>query len=620
MRSQMSRLFLAALLSGCGFLTTFYWYKSTEKSVTTTGAVPLAQVGKVGDEVLRRSATRLLWRAVNTGDTLYNGESIRTSERGEVRIQFEDGRFIDLESDSMIVLQKSKGEIALNLMEGSIFVNAKSAEGAADPSGAARAPALVLNSTQGKVDLTGASASLAKGKGNQVDVQVLEGKANIQGKDGKRQEILKGAGGALGDKGLVFDQQKLQILSPPLDKPVYVNSEADSKVTFQWKGFSPQWKVSLWSGSRRKDMTERGQVEATPDTILSQFSLGKHFWKLVAKDPKTNQVVGESPVYKLDVIGRIAPSVIFPTADAKIQLTQPTYDMNFKWQKGDDTRQITLEVATDSSMTKKLSTKSFTEQDQFLLPQLKEGEYFWRISAYFEGSDKPLIGKVQKFSLQQPAKVVPKEPAQIAWVTPAATTVQYFIKEPLLQIDWIAKTRSEDIVQWHLKIQDVAGSPESAKQLDSKEASQKVVLPKAGEYKMFVEALNKDGEVIGKSSERVMALKVTPLLKSPQFLPLNTELKAKEDGRSEIKWETIAGAKEYTLIVKNSVGKELMRKKYPTAATNLKNLMPGSYQLQVLAIDEYGRSSEENPARTLLVPELSNVRAPTNFRVKVQEE
>lgn len=620
MRSQLSRLFLAALLSGCGFLTTFYWYKSTEKSVSTSGAIPLAQVGKVGEEVLRRSATRLLWRAVNTGDTLYNGESIRTSERGEVRIQFEDGRFIDLESDSMIVLQKSKGEIALDLMEGSVFVNAKSADGAADPSGATRAPALVLNSNQGKVDLTGASASLAKGKGNQLNVQVLEGTANIQGKDGKRQEILKGAGGALGDKGLVFDQDKLQILSPSLDKPVYVNSEVDSKVTFQWKGFSPSWKVSLWSGSRRKEMTERGQVEATPNTIQSQFSLGKHYWKLVAKDPKTNQVVGESPVYKLDVVGRIAPSVIFPTADAKIQLNQPAYDMNFKWQKGDDTRQITLEVATDPSMIKKLATKSFTHEDQFLLPQLKEGEYFWRISAYFDGSEKPLIGKIQKFSLQPPAVVVPKEPAQIIWVTPASTTTQYFVKEPLLQIDWVAKTRNEEIVQWHLKIQDVAGSPESAKQLDSKEPSQKVVLPKAGEYRFFVEALNKDGEIIGKSPERIMALKVTPLLKSPQLLPLNTELKAKEDGRSEIKWETIDGAKEYILIVKNKEGKELMRKKYPTTGTSLKNLMPGTYQLQVLATDEYGRNSEEIQIRNLLVPELSNVRAPSNFRVKVKDE
>lgn len=619
MRSQFSRLFVAAFLSGCGFLATHYWYKMTEKPVSTLGAIPLAQVGKVGDEVLRRSATRLLWRTVNTGDTLFNGESIRTSERGEVRIQFDDGRFIDLEPDSMIVLQKTKGEIALDLTEGSIFVNAK-ATGGPDEPGATRGPALVLNSNQGRVDLSGASASLAKGKGNQLDVQVLEGSANFQGRDGKRQEIFKGSGGAVGEKGITFDPSKLQIISPSLDKPVYINSEIDSKVTFQWRGFSPQWKVSLSSGSRRKDMTERSFTEVNPTTILSQFSLGKHYWKLIAKDPKTNQVVGESPVYKLDVVGRLAPSVIFPTADAKIQLNQPTYDMNFKWQKGDETRQITLEVATDISMTKKLAVKSFTTEDQFLLPNLKEGEYFWRLSAYFEGSDKPVFSRIQKFALQQPAKILPKEPAQIAWVTPLSFTVQYFVNDPSLKLDWIAKTRGEEIVQWHFKIQDVVGSPESAKQIDSKEGSQKVVLPGAGEYRMFVEALNRDGEIIGKSTERVISLKVTPLLKSPQLLPLNVDLKAKEDGRSEIKWEIIGGAKEYILIVKSSEGKELVRKRYSTTNTSLKNLMPGYYQLQVLSVDEHGRNSLEVPARTLLVPDMSSVRAPTNIRVKVKEE
>lgn len=620
MRSQLGRLFWAALLSGCGFLTTFYWYKSTEKSMASSGAIPLAQVGKVGDEVLRRSATRLLWRSVNTGDTLYNGESLRTSEKGEVRIQFDDGRFIDLESDSLIVLQKSKGEIALDLLEGSVFVNAKATE-TPGKSGPQKAAGLVLNSAQGKVDLTGASASLAKGKGNQVDVQVLEGKAKIESRDGQTRDILKGSTGALGDRGLSSTQQNLQIISPTLDKPVFIDALNQSKVAFQWSGFPANLKVSLWAGYRRKDMSERGTTDSAPDRLSAPFSLGKHYWKLVAKDPKTDQVVAESPIYKMEVFGRIAPSVIFPTADAKIQLNQTTtYDMTFQWQKGDETKQITLEVASDPNMKNRLAVKNFETQDQFLLPQLKEGEYFWRLSAYYEGSDRPIFGKIQKFTIQQQAKIIPKEAAQIAWVTPESATIQYFVKEPLLQLQWAAQSREEEIVQWRFKVQDVAGSQESAKQFDSKEPKQRIVLPQAGRYRVAVDALGKDGEVIGKSSERIVSIQVTPLLKSPQILPLNVELRAREDGRSEVKWESISGAKEYVLVVKSSEGKELMRKKYANTGTSLKNLMPGKYLVQVLSVDEYGRNSEELTARTLLVPEFSNVRAPTNFKVKVNDD
>lgn len=618
MGSNWQRLLMAAFLSGCGFCFTYIWYVSTEKKITANDEAPLAQVGKVGNEVRRRPSTRLLWHEVTTGDSLYNGETIRTADGGEVRIQFEDGKFIDLESESMIVLKRSQGEIALDLMTGSLFVNAQidNNKDLADPT---KTIGLVLNSAQGKVDLSGSSATLAKGKGNTVDVQVLEGTAKIQNKDGKSQDLIKGSSGAIGESATNFNQQNLKILSPSLEKPTFIDPDQDSKIAFQWKGFPPSSKVTLWTGERRKDLKEKSTTE-NADKITLKMPLGKHYWKLVAMDSSSFKVVAESPVYKLDVIGRFPPTVMFPTADAKLILENQNYDMNFKWQKGDEAQYVALEVATDANMKNKLVAKTFSEENEFVLAALTEREYFWRMSAYYKDTEKPVIGKIQKFSIQKPVREIPKEPAKISWVTPLTTTTQYFLTEPTMQLAWKADSRQNEIKEWRLQAQETEAGEESLQKFTLTESQIKTKLAKAGAYLVFAEAIDKDGKVIGQSPTRTLTVQNIPILNSPQILPLNSDLKALDDGRSDIQWESIVGAKEYLLIVKNEAGKEMARKKYSQPQTSLKNLMPGKYFLQVLAVDQYGRMSNVLPAKTLLVSDKSNVRAPSNFRVKVKDK
>lgn len=627
MRSQWRRLFWAAFLSGCGFAATITWYKSTEKSTRTRSEIPLAQVGKVGDEVLRRSATRLLWNSVSTGDSLFNGETIRTSDKGEIRIQFEDGRFIDLEADSMIVLKKNQGEIALDLMEGSLFVNAQATlptqANEADSSSAANAKqktGLVVNSGQGKVDLTGSSANLARGQGTALDVQVVEGKAQFQNKNGQTQEITKGHSSALSSLGLTSQQLNLKILSPSIDQPTLVDPQIENKLTFQWKGFPTNAKVILLSGQRRKELQEVGSTDGQSDKIIASIPMGKNFWKLIAKDVLTSKVVAESSIYKLDVIGRFAPTVIYPTAELQVLTTNPVYDMSFKWQKGDEAKKVFLEVATDLTFKNKILNQSFTSEDQFLLSKLKDGDYFWRMSAYYADTEKPIIGKIQHFIIKKPAPELPKEPARIGWLTPETSTVQYFVNEPTLQLQWKAETRTDEIKSWQLLVLENGARPEEQQKINTQEPQVKTRLSKPGQFKILVIALNKEGKSIGQSSERTMTLQSFPLLSSPRILPFEGELKAFDDGRTDLTWENINGAKEYNLVIKNQSGHELARKKYSSAQTNLKGLLPGKYMLQVMAIDQYGRSSEEPPSRILVVPDKSNVRAPSNFRVKVKDK
>lgn len=603
MKKEWKRLLVAALSSSSVFIGTWYWYQASDTRNSSHGnEKPLAYIGKVIDDIQRRPSSRLLWQLVNTGEPLYNGEAIRTSDRGEVRIQFVDSdRYLDLEPESLIVIKKSEGEIALDLMEGSLFVNAKA--GGSDTN----APGLVLNSANGKVDLSQASASLSKGKGNSIDVQVVEGKASIKGSDGKK-------------KDLTTNTTEIKIISPLPQKTIAMDAESPHPIPFQWSGFPNNTKVSLWVGSNRKQLKQINSAQQNESKIMASLPFGRHYWKLVATS-KEGTVVAESPIYRNEVLARYAPTVIFPTADAEIPATKTPFDLTFKWQKGDDTRQINLEVWADADLKQKIASKTFSTEESFLVPSLKPGTYYWRMSSYFTDSDKPVIGKVQKFAVKPTqevqAKIEPKPivPVEVNFTIPETKYTQYYVEKPAVDLSWKAN-KAEEVASWKVKLQEENADPASAETVVVKDTKFTAPVTKPGRYIASIEAVNKEGKVLGATTSQVLTVSPLPLLKAPKLLPEEGALQASSDGRTQIQWQAVEGAKEYWLTVRKN-GKEVKRTKYTSLNTGLRNLLPGEYELELSAMDSYGRASEQGSVRTLIVPDKSNVKAPTLKKIKV---
>lgn len=609
--SNFKRLFTAAILSSSVFGATYYWYKHSEVRYSYSGDErALAYVGKVIEDIQRRPASRLLWQSVETGEALYNGEAIRTPSNGEVRIQFANSdRYIDLEADSLIVIKQSEGDIALDLMEGSLFVNAKTGSGEAETMG------LVLNSGGSKVDLSNASATLSRGSNNKLDLQVLDGKASVKDKSGKSQELKSGDSGALGQEGLVFNQDSLKIQSPIPSKIIYRLPETSGSVRFQWSGFPQNSKVQLWTGSTRKSLQlSKTTSDLTANELEHNINLGKFYWKLVATNEQ-GKILGESPVYRNEILPRMTPAVIFPQADAKIPVTTDLFDLSFKWQKTDQTQSMTLEVWSDENLQQLVTEKNFTVEDNFTVPSLKEGSYYWRLNTRFIDDEKPFIGKVEKFTIYKQILQKTKAQVDVAWGMDESENTQFFISEPQLNLKWNA-SKPEEVAQWRLKIIDEALGLDQqiVKQFDSNQSQLPVAKP--GRYIASIEALDKEGDVIGSALPRKIEVSPLPLLPTPQFVNEGTNLQASNDGKMDLQWKETPGAKEYILsIFKN--GKELRKSNYSKSSTSLKNLMPGEYEVQLQAVDIHGRPSEGSDTRKIIVPDKSGLKAPSLKKIKV---
>lgn len=623
MRSHVNRLSLAFFLSSLSFFGTYFWHKkATENLDRTLGGSTtalIAQVSNVANDVQKNQSSQLMWMKVNTGDQLYDGDSIQTSSRGEVRIQFDDGRYIDLEPDSLIKLEQLQGEIALNLVEGALFVKGNSESSGNEN----HSPNLVLASASGKVDLSKSSASLTKDK-NQSDVnlQILEGKANLLGKDGKTKEIASGQGGKIGSNGVSDEDYNLKVLSPALQKPFYTDPEMSRPIVFKWTGYPKEWKVKLHIGSSRKELKEdTSAVALGHQSVSTKLNVGTHYWKLVALDAKANKILTQSQIFKTEVKIRYAPLVVFPAADALLPMPTFPMDMTFKWQKVDKNSHVILEVSKDQNFSQKIITKTFSEEESFILPNLNVGTYYWRMSAYYEGDDRPHIGKVQKFSLEKIAKTMPKDPVQVAWNLKDQTT-QYFVGKPSLELSWTPQNRKDDVALWKLKLTSEGTSPAVTTQYDVKSLSFTTPVAKPGRYIASIEAVDKDGNVIGASEAKTIAVAPLPLLTAPKLLPNNgATILASADGAASISWEAIKGAKEYLLTVQNLTENKIKEFKLQKNQAIFKpqTLSPKNhYQVRVQAIDEHGRKSPEGEYIKLDVPNESNIQAPKLKGIKIK--
>ncbi len=341
----------------------------------------------------------------------------------------------------------------------------------------------------------------------------------------------------------------------------------------------------------------------------------------MAKDPKTQTVKAESPVYKTEYIARYAPTVIFPIADAKIPMETFPMDLSFKWQKGDQNNRVTLEVSEDPMMQKKIIAKTFAKEESFVLPNMKEGIYYLRMSAFSDDSP-PLVGRVQKFTLEKIAKTQPKNPVQVVWNLAPQGEQQFFIKEPQLDLSWKAANRQEDVTNWKLKIQAENSFPEITSQWDLKTPQMKAPLAKAGRYIASVQAYDKDGQLIGESEKKSFAVVEKPYLQSPEFIKsANGTLMAQADGSADLQWNAIQGAQEYILTVQNMTenkSKEFKLKnnkaQFKSQTLNPKN----TYQIKIEAIDQFGRKNKDSKFVKLEVPQESNIQAPKLKGIKIK--
>lgn len=593
MKKHLYRLLTAAIISSSVFAGTYAWYTATDKSnLISNDEKPVAFVGTLTDEIQRRQASRLLWQIVKQGEALYDGEAIRTGSKGEVQILFtENNRHLDLEPESLIVIKRSKGEISLDLIEGSLFV--AQAQEDSTQSETSPAPTLVLQSKNGKIDLSKASASLSKESGKDLKIQVLEGSASVNDGTGNLNELTQ--------------LESIKVISPAAGKDLFLNADSPEKLSFKWEDNKEFKKISLYTGSSRRKLNKIDNLDLTKNEISASLPFGNLYWKLVAENQKGQSV--ETPIYKNKVIARYSPTVVYPVADQHVASEVLPANIQFLFANVDQAKSVVLEVWTDANLKNKLLTENVSQSSTVNLANLKEGTYYYRASSYFADTETPYTSKVQKFDITKKAPTF----VNIEFVN-LQDKPFYFVEKPNLKFNWTSENNSV-VSTWKVKLYQEGEDPSTVQPILLQQPKYEATVPSKGRYIASIEAVNAYGESIGNKISSPLTVEPLPLLKAPEFNQKGI-LQAQNDGTTQISWNEISGAKEYWIaIYRNNV--EIKKIKYLRTASSLKNLLPGEYELEMYAIDEYGRTGALSEKRKLIVPDSSSIRAPTLKKIQV---
>lgn len=595
-KQPYGRFLIAGLISltSLGLVLAWY-YLSAPENKTVSDQQPIAIVKKIKEEVDRRPAKRQVWQTINKGEVVYSGEAIRTAKSSEVKIQFLDGsRSIDIEPESIVlILQSANKEFSLDLMEGGASV-------VADKTDADGKLNLIQNGKT--VELKGA-ATLSKSGSGGLEIQ------SDDDSDGKNPFFA------------VMNDQKLmgfKLLQPQKDINLLIDIDKPT-VDIVWSGIPAGFKTKIALG------TERNNLNQTFETSTSEFQLklpsGFYFYKLYFTNPATGQMVGESKLQRLKISDRKFPVFVSPTANQFItivnQSVDPKYRMLFDWTDGEFITKYILEVAKDKILKDKVLTQSFVDKTNFE-QELSPGDYYIRISAHFEGEEKPLAGKIEKFTVSLDKKIDPTTIGLdlIKWGQNADP--QFYIGQPELALNWQSEL-GKKIAEYRVTLQNTDEPHAPPQEIRSTELKLKTKLFKPGRYLASIQGVDDGENVIANSQKKMFQVKELDMVKPPVILGEEI-LKANPDGDITVKWNLAVGAYKYKVRVIDEQGKPIQDKLLDSAqadSAQFTELMPGAYKLELAGIDMLGRAGEV-ASRKIEVPDTSSLGAPKIKKLKVK--
>ena len=596
MNEQLRRFLMAGMISATSLGLVVGWYFIFEpENKNVTNQQPIAVVKKIKEEVDRRPAKRQVWQAIATGEPVYSGEAIRTAKGSEVKIQFLDGsRSIDIEPESIVmIIQSANKEFSLDLMEGGASVIADKADAGGKFN-------LIQNGKS--VELKGAATLSKSGTGG------LE----IQSDD-------TGAGG--NPFFAVMNDNRLsgfKLVQPLKDKSALIDANKPT-VDMIWAGVPAGFKTRIAIGTDRSNLSQ--SFETADLNFALNLPAGFYFYKLYFTNPATGQVVGESKLQRLKIDERKFPVFVNPTANQFIQIVNqsanPKYKMLFDYTEGEFVNKFLLEVATDSQLKNKVVNQAFNKKTTHEL-DLSPGDYYFRMSALFEGETKPISGKIEKFTISVNRKIDPSTIGVnlISWGE--VLEQQFFIDQPELAMNWKSEL-GKKIAEYRIKLQSQDDPYAPAQEVRSRDLQTKTKVFKPGRYIASIQGVDQGENVIANSQKRFFTVKELDMVKPPVILGEEI-LRANKDGDLTVKWKLANGAYKYKLRIIDEMGQQSNGQLLDNAQAEtitFKDLMPGIYRLELAGVDMLGRTGEV-ATRKIEVPEISSLGAPKIKKLKVK--
>lgn len=392
MKTNIVRTIIALAISITGvFLSYYLLYPDIGQRQSGKNLIAMAKVINVINDVKKQGSDKLIWEPIRKGDLLYLGEKLKTSPFSSSKIEFIDnGASIDIEPDSLIIVNKNNQKLSLQVLEGSLFVSSNK-----------EIPNLSVTSGE-------KSENIMNIKNGDFSYSVSkDGKANV--------EVLKGTVDS-NNSLIAKNSQKFKDLKPGYGENIFVDSSSVDGIIFRWSPLPADYEVKLEIGNNRNELQTKNDVsvESENGLIKSKPMTGSYYWRLVAISKSYPDDHFSSSTFKVTFKPQIAPIPVYPIASDTVQLRDAVVPVEFKWSLMHNFDSIQLEIFNEGNIKDPILVEQVTTQTFFSTNKInRPGKYSWKLVGKVAGSEKPLISSIQKFQifigeeLQSPTPLFP---------------------------------------------------------------------------------------------------------------------------------------------------------------------------------------------------------------------
>lgn len=324
----------------------------------------------------RKFPDRMLWEDLEQGMSVFDKDSVRTDEASEAVVHLNSGTQIELDPQSMVVLQLKENREILHLGEGSLLVDGKK----------------VLSVLSGKVGLDAKSDSSFRITNSPDGLSVNVRKGEVIWKEDGTAKVRLGEGETA--LNAVKAEKKWNLILPE-ESHRFFPQEPEQPVEFRWDGGDD----SVWEVSSKRDFSKIIETRIVKEKGLRQkFKEGIYFWRIRSRNGQRI-----SDIRKFRVLPNPLPELFYPKMDS----VQEERTVSFAWARQKIASGYRLQISNDSSFSNVRESQVFRTNFSMTLDP---GNYYWRVVSYTNLPGTDAISESRKFAIVLPESPVAKAP------------------------------------------------------------------------------------------------------------------------------------------------------------------------------------------------------------------
>lgn len=428
--SKSAKTFLFVLFISLAGVSASYWgYQKSLAEFNFSGSNNIVgYLSESNNLIEKRPTKRLLWYPLKTGESVYKGDTIRSSEDGRgVVFLSEVGLKLELEPGTLIQLNLAEQKMSLELLTGGFrYMNPF-----AVPQSKTLQSNIVVDGN--KLEITGQKQDgfvLKTSDGTHVNV--TDGALDLKGtlkitSDGS---VILAA-----DKNIDETTDLVKIISPRIDK-IYATRKS-KKITIPFDVIVPE-------GIERSDIVfyTGKSINKLKPTKLDRQKFSKGTYLFAVKSKSSGEFL--SSVSRFSVAEIADPIALYPEAQSTKYLdpVSKEIEVRFEWI-GKDVSDLSLEMANDYGFQNIHKRFDLAGRSALRVNFKKPDDFYWRITGRIGNSI--VSSKINKLNILE----LPK-PSLPTLVTEVPKSVyRWQLQQYGILVGW-SNTEDADIVSFEI--------------------------------------------------------------------------------------------------------------------------------------------------------------------------